>query len=46
MKQKNYKWLIYVLGILILGSLIYIAFKDISPMSRTIEKKVEINYNK
>lgn len=46
MKQKNYKWIIYIGGILILGLIGYIAAKDITPITRQVEKNVELNLGK
>ncbi len=44
MKQKNYKWIFIIAAAAIAGSIFYIATKDISPISRHIENKVEINF--
>lgn len=46
MKQKNHNWMYYILIITILGGILYVATKDITPITRNIEKTVEIQYGK
>ncbi len=46
MRQKNYKWIYYILIIAILGAVIYIATKNIAPVSRHVEQNIVIDYNK
>lgn len=46
MKQKNYNWIYAALIILILVGVVYVATKDISPISHHVEKEVSLNYTK
>lgn len=46
MRQKNYKWLYYVLIVIVLGAVVYIATKDISPITHHVEQDVSVEFNK
>lgn len=46
MKQKNYNWIYLVLILLVIGGVVCVATKDISPISHHVEKEVSINYTK
>ena len=46
MKQKNYNWIYLALILLIVGGVVYVATKDISPISHHVEKEVSLNYAK
>lgn len=46
MKQKNYTWIYLALILLIVGGVVYVATKDISPISHHVEKEVSLNYAK
>ena len=46
MRQKNYKWLYYVLIVIVLGVVVYIATKDISPITRHVEQDIAVDYTK
>jgi len=43
MKQKNSKWLIYIVLFLLLGGVFYFSVHDITPVSKHIEKEISIN---
>ncbi len=46
MKQKKYNWILYILIFAFIAGVVYIATKDITPISRTIEKNIKIEFNK
>ena len=46
MKQKSRHWIYYILISAALGGILYDAAKDITPITRNIEKTVEIKYGK
>ncbi len=46
MRQKNYKWIYYILIVAVLGGVVYIAAKDISPATQHIEQDITIEYKK
>ncbi len=46
MKQKKYNWIFYILVLAIIGSILYIATKDITPISHQIENTIKIKFNK
>lgn len=46
MRQKNYKWIYYILIVAVLGGVVYIAAKDITPITRHMEQDVAIEYKK
>ena len=46
MKQKKYNWIFYILILLLVGGVVYVATKDITPISRSVEKTVKIEYKK
>ena len=45
MKQKNYKWLLYIIILVLLGAVLFLAFKDITPVSQNIEKNISSTVN-
>ena len=46
MKQKKYNWIFYILLLVLVGGVIYVATKDISPITHSVEKTVKIEYKK
>ena len=42
MKQKNSKWIVYVILFAILGAVIFLSAHDITPVSQTIEKDISV----
>ncbi len=46
MRQKNYKWVYYLVIIAVLGGVFYIAAKDITPIKHHVEQDVAIEYKK
>ena len=46
MKQKKYNWILYILILALVGAVFYIATKDITPISRLVEKEIKLNFNK
>lgn len=46
MKQKNYTWIYLALILLVIGGVVYVATKDISPISHHVEKEVSLKYTK
>lgn len=46
MKQKKYNWIFYILFLALIGGIIFVATKDISPISHHIEKNIKIEYKK
>jgi len=42
MKQKNYKWLLYLVCLILLGAILFLAFKDLTPLSQHIEKDITL----
>jgi hypothetical protein len=46
MKQKNYRWLVYTLIVLVLIGIVYVAFQNITPVSHHVETPVEIHLEK
>ena len=46
MKQKKYNWIFYILLLALIGGVFYVATKDISPITRSVEKTVKIEYKK
>jgi len=43
MKQKNYKWIFYFVLIALLGAVLFLSLKDITPLSERIEKDITVN---
>lgn len=41
MKQKNYKWVVYVVILAILAGVAYVATMDLTPAQQHIEKEVK-----
>lgn len=46
MKQKKYNWIFYILLIALIGGVVYVATKDITPITHKMEKTVKIEYTK
>ena len=46
MKQKKYNWIFYILILVIVGGIFYVATKDITPISHQVENSLKINFNK
>lgn len=42
MKQKKSKWLIYTVLIILIGSFLFLSFKDITPIAKRIEKDISM----
>ncbi len=41
MKQKNTKWILYILLLVLLGGILYLGFHNITPVSEHIEKEIQ-----
>lgn len=46
MRQKNYRWLLYVVTLGIAAIVLYVAFQDITPPTRHVEQNAEITFEK
>lgn len=40
MKQKNSKWIVYIILFALLGGIFYLGLHDITPVSKHIEKDI------
>lgn len=43
MKQKNTKWIVYVILFLILAILAFLSLHNVNPASQRVEKDVSVN---
>ena len=43
MKQKSYKWVLYIILLALIGGLVYFATQDITPISEQVEKSIEVH---
>ena len=41
MKQKNTKWIFYILMLILLGGILYLGFHNVTPVSKHIEKEIK-----
>ena len=46
MKQKKYNWIFYIFILAIIGTIFYVATKDITPITHNVEKTIKIKYEK
>ncbi len=46
MKQKNSSWIYWVLILVVILGVLFVATKDITPISHHVEKDVAIDYTK
>ena len=43
MKQKNSKWIVYIILFILLGAVFYLSVHKITPVAQHIEKDIEAN---
>ena len=42
MKQKNYKWVIYTVLFILIGAVLFLSFKDITPIAKRVEQDISV----
>ncbi|GEM_PF-5342060 len=43
MKEKSYKWIFYFVLILLIGGILFLSIKDITPVAKHIEQDIIVN---